>query len=61
MLTLTLPEGAEQFDAAAFSQTGEFLMCGHREECEQRAIDAFGLYCLIINGRAVIRGDFEQE
>ena len=61
MLTLNLPDGADQFDAAAFTQSGEFLLCGHREACEQAAIDAGGLYCIIVNGRAVIRGDFEQE
>ena len=61
MLTLTLPDGAEQFDAAAFTQTGEFIKCGHREECEQAAINVNGLYCIIVNGKAVIRGDFEAE
>ena len=61
MLTLTLPDGADQFDAAAFTQTGEFIKCGHREECEQAAIDATGLYCLIIGGKPVICGDFEAD
>lgn len=61
MLNLQLPEGADQFDAAAFTQDGEFLICGHREECEQKAESIGGLYCLIIGGKAVIRGDFEGK
>lgn len=61
MLNLQLPEGADQFDAAVFTQSGEFVMCGHREECEQRAEVDGGLYCWISNGRAVVRTDFERE
>jgi len=60
MVNFQFPEGAEQFDAAAFTQTGEFIKTGHREECEQAAIEARGLYCLWINGRPVIKGDFED-
>lgn len=61
MLNLQLPEGADQFDAAAFTQDGEFLICGHREECEQKAESIGGLYCGISGGKAVIRGDFEGK
>lgn len=61
MLNLQLPEGGEQFDAATFNQEGELIKIGHREECEQAAIEARGLYCWIINGSAVIRGDFEDR
>lgn len=61
LLDLQLPEGGEQFDAAAFTQDGQFICCGHREECEQAAIKAGGLYCWIVRGRPVIRGDFEDQ
>ncbi|RCS59703.1 hypothetical protein [Parvibium lacunae] len=61
MIQFKYPEGAEQFDAAAFNQDGTFIMTGHREECEQAAIDARGLYCLWINGRPVVKGDFEDR
>lgn len=60
MLNLQMPEGADQFDAVAFTQSGEFIKCGHREECEQAAMNAHGLYCWIISGRPVIRADFED-
>lgn len=58
-MRLTLPEGADQFDAAVFNQDGIFALCGHREECELHAAEINGLYCLIVYGRAVIRKDFE--
>jgi hypothetical protein len=61
MIQFQYPEGAEQFDAAAFNQDGSFIMTGHREECEQAAIDARGLYCLWVNGLPVIRFDFEDK
>lgn len=54
-------EGIEQFDAAAFNQDGSFIQCGHREECEQAAQAAAGLYCYIVDGRPVIRTDFERD
>ena len=60
-LNLQLPEGGDQFDAAVFSQSGEFVQVGSREECEQKAQSVGGLYCWIVGGRAVIRGDFERE
>lgn len=60
MLTLTLPDGAENFDAAVFTQSGEFVMAGHREECELEAQDCCGLYCWIVRGRPIIRTDFER-
>jgi hypothetical protein len=60
MINFQYPEGAEQFDAAAFEQNGAFIKSGHREECEQAAQDAGGLYCWWVNGQPVIRGDFEQ-
>lgn len=60
MVNFQFPEGAEQFDAAAFTQDGTFIKTGHREECEQAAIEARGLYCLWISGRPVIKGDFED-
>jgi hypothetical protein len=59
IIFLFYPEGAEQFDAAAFNQDGTFIMAGHREECEQAAIDARGLYCWWVSGKPVIKGDFE--
>lgn len=60
-LNLQLPEGGEQFDAAVFTQHGKFVQVGHREECEQAAEKIGGLYCWIVDGKAVIRGDFEAE
>ena len=57
-ITLTLPEGADQFDAAVFTRTGEWVHCGHREECEDLAKDIGGLYCWIHRGRAILRHDY---
>lgn len=61
MLNLQLPEGGEQFDAAVFTQSGEFVQVGHREECELKAQAIGGLYCWIVDGRPVIRSDFEDS
>ena len=61
MVNFKYPEGSDQFDAAAFTQDGEWIKSGHREECEQAAINAGGLYCWWIDGRPVIRGDFERD
>lgn len=61
MIKFDYPEGAEQFYAAAFTQDGHFIMCGHREECEQAAIKEHGLFCIWIDGKPVIRGDFESS
>lgn len=60
-LNLQLHEGGDQFDAAVFTQAGKFVQVGHREECEQAAEKIGGLYCWIVNGRAVIRSDFERD
>jgi len=60
-LNLQLPEGGTQFDAAVFTQAGNFVQVGSREECEQKAESIGGLYCWIVDGRAVIRGDFERD
>lgn len=59
MIDFKYPDGADQFDAAAFTQSGEWIISGHREECELAAIDARGLYCLWINKKPVIKNDFE--
>ena len=59
MIDFKFPEGADQFDAAAFTQTGELIKYGHREECELAAKEAGGLYCTWYRGRPVIVGDFE--
>ena len=61
MVKLTLPDDANQFDAAVFTQSGDFVMCGHREECELKAQAIGGLYCYVINGKPVIRGDYDHE
>ena len=61
MIKFEYPEGANQFDAAAFNQAGLWIKSGQREECEQAAIDAGGLYCWWIDGQPVIRGDFELD
>lgn len=58
MLNLQLPESTD-YPAAVFTQDGEFVMVGHNEECEQKAESINGLYCWIVNGRPVIRRDFE--
>ena len=62
-MDLLLPEGGAAFDAAVFTQTGEFVMAGHREECERRAMEIGGLYCWIDprSGRPVVRADFSEE
>lgn len=61
MLNLQLPEGGAQFDAAVFDQAGAFVQVGPREECEQKAEEIGGLYCWIVDGRAIIRSDFERD
>lgn len=60
MLNLQLPESTE-FPASVFDQSGEFIMSGNREECEQHAEEIGGLYCWNVNGKPVIRSDFERE
>lgn len=61
MLTLELPDYALSHPAATFYQSGAFRMAGSREDCEQCARAIGGLYCLITDGRAVIRFDFEDR
>jgi len=61
MIKFEYPEGANQFDAAAFNQDGSWIKSGHREECEQAAVDAAGLYCWWIDSQPVIRADFELD
>jgi hypothetical protein len=60
MLSLQLPKDALPADAAVFTQAGEFVSSGHREQCEADAEAIGGLYCWVDNGRAVIRHDFER-
>ena len=59
MLNLQLPEGGEQFDAAVFTQAGQFVDVGSREFCELKAQEIGGLYCWIVNGRAYVRTSFD--
>lgn len=63
MLTLTIPAEVTARDAAVFTQSGDFVMTGHREKCELRAMAIGGLYCLFDSrtGRPYIKGDFERE
>ncbi|WP_368351416.1 hypothetical protein [Paracidovorax oryzae] len=61
MVNFQYPDGAEQFEAAAFHQDGTFITAGHRESCELAAIEAGGLYCWWVNGRPVIKSDFEDR
>lgn len=61
MLHLALPVDCHRYPAAAFTQDGRLLIAGPREECEQVARDNDGLYCWIVNGRPVIRFDFEAD
>ena len=58
MINFIYPQGAEQFEAAAFRQDGTIIKYGHREECDTAAYDAAGLYCLWINGKPVIKTDY---
>ena len=60
-MTLTLPEGADQFDAAVFTQHGEWVHCGHKEECEDLARDIGGLYCWVDRDRAILRHDYTPD
>ena len=59
MLNLQLPEPTD-FSASVFDQSGNFIMSGNKEECELHAQYICGLYCWNINGKPVIRGDFEN-
>ena len=61
MVDFQYPEGADQFEAAAFNQDGTWIKSGHREECELAAIQANGLFCLWINGGIYIKNDFEID
>jgi hypothetical protein len=60
MLQLNIPTDCSAYPAAAFTQSGQLLIVGDRETCEQVAYDNAGLYCWIDKGRAVIRQDFEN-
>lgn len=61
MLNLEIPEGEEISPAAVFGQDGEFVEAGSREQCELTAQDIGGLYCWIVDGKAVIRHDYQPE
>ena len=61
MLYLTVPPDCAHYPAAAFTQEGQLLIAGPREECEQVARDNSGLYCWIDRGRPVIRRDFQDS
>ena len=56
-----LPDGAEAFDAAVFTQAGEWVHSGHREECEAMAEETGGLYCYVYRGRVILRQDFVRD
>lgn len=58
MLVLTLPEPTN-YPASVFDQNGDWVMSGHREECETKAQELGFLYCLNINGSPIIKQDFE--
>jgi hypothetical protein len=58
MLNLQLPEPTD-FPASVFDQTGTLIFVGPRENCEQLAEQVGGLYCYNINGKPIIRKDFE--
>ena len=58
MLNLNLPEPTD-FPASVFDQDGVLIFIGPRENCEMLAEQVGGLYCLNINGKPVIRRDFE--
>ena len=57
-MTLTLPSGANAFNAAVFTRTGAWVHCGHREECEDLAQSIGGLYCWIDRDSAILRHDY---
>ena len=61
MITLRLPEGADKFDAVVFTRTGEWVQCGHHEECEELAQDIGGLYCWVYRDRAILRRDYTPD
>lgn len=60
-IKLTLPDGAYEYEAAVFTQHGEWVHCGHREECEDMAKDIDGLYCWINRGKAILRHDYTPD
>jgi hypothetical protein len=61
MLYLNIPPDCAGYPAAAFSQDGQLLIAGPREDCEHVARDNSGLYCWIDRGRPVIRTDFSNQ
>ena len=61
MLNLNLPKEDQIYPASVFNQSGEYIFSGHKECCELYAEEFFALYCWNINGKPVIRKDFEQD
>jgi len=57
-LTLRLPEPTD-FPASVFDQDGTLIFMGPRENCEQLAEKVGGLYCWNVNGKPIIRRDYE--
>lgn len=58
MINFLYPDGAEQSEAIAFTQTGIALAWGSQEKCEAAAYKAAGLYCLWVDGKPVIKTDY---
>ena len=52
-------------DAAVFTQDGKFIMSGHHEECDWKALEIGGFYCWIHRTRyagiyPIIRTDYGE-
>ena len=58
MLNLQLPEPTD-FPASVFDQNGTLIFMGPRESCELLAEEVGGLYCWNVNGKPIIRKNFE--
>lgn len=61
MLNLEIPEGEEISPAAVFGQNGDFVAAGSREQCELTAQEVCGLYYWIVDGKAIIRRDYQPD
>lgn len=59
MTTFQLPE-ATDFPAAVFTHTGEFVMVGSREECEEVALTNGQIYCWVNDGKVIVRYAFDS-
>ena len=58
MIFLQLPEKTD-FPASVFDQNGLHIVNGPKEKCQYIAEQINGLFCWNVNGRPIIRKDYE--